>query len=55
MTKAATPGDRKMINGKPHVARLVAYCCIEGSGRIEGCSCVKPNHDIAWYPEAASK
>lgn len=55
MTKAVTPGERRMINGVPHVARPFAYCCAEGGGRVEGCSCVKPDHGMAWHVEAAPK
>lgn len=29
------------------VRRRYAFCCIEGGGRPEGCSCDKPNHGTA--------
>lgn len=31
------------------VERLYAFCCAEGGGRPEGCSCVNPDHGTAWF------
>ena len=46
-TEAALAAQPAPVDGD---RRPFAFCCAEGGGRIEGCSCVNKDHGFAVFP-----